>query len=314
MVSQNRVMVHTGARYPIIQAPMTYIATAPLASAVSSAGGIGIIATSVGVAYAADMLEKTRAATDAPFGANVLVSGVKDDSLIDVICDAGVRFVTTSAGSPTRFIERLKDRGVTVYHVVPTVAAAMKALAAGVDGLVVEGAEGGGFKSPDDVSSLVLLQAVRRVVDLPLVAAGGIVDGYGMAAAFALGAEGVQMGTRFLVSRESPIHPDYKAALVAARETDTVMLNRQSKPAIRALKTPVALKIMADGGLVPPEAFVRITELYYGGDLEASVACAGQGVGLIGSEDSVADIVEQTIKEFFDVVNGMADRYSSHTF
>ena len=298
MAPQNRVLAATGARYPIIQAPMTYIATAPLAAAVSTAGGMGVIATSVGVDYAADMLAKTREATDAPFGANVLVSGVKDDRLIDVICDAGVKFVTTSAGSPTRFIERLKARDVTVYHVVPTVAAALKAVAAGVDGLVVEGGEGGGFKSPDDVSTIVLLQAVRRLVDVPLVAAGGIVDGYGMAAAFALGAEGVQMGTRFLVSRESPIHPDYKAALLAARETDTLMLNRKSKPAIRALKTPVALEIDAAGGLVPPEAFARILELYYGGDLTASVACAGQGIGLISSEDAVADIVDQTMKEY----------------
>src|SRR3954470_24129062 len=119
MAPQNRVLAHTGARYPIVQAPMTYIATAQLAAAVSAAGGMGILATSPGVDYAADMLAKTRETTDAPFGANVLVSGVKDDRLIDVICDGGVKFVTTSAGSPTRFIDRLKARDVTVYHVVP---------------------------------------------------------------------------------------------------------------------------------------------------------------------------------------------------
>ena len=238
----------------------------------------------------------------------MLVSSVRDAAIVDVIADAGVRFVTTSAGDPARYIEALKARGLIVYHVVPSVAAAVRAVAVGVDGLVVEGGEGGGFKSPDDVSTLVLLNAVRRAVDVPLVAAGGIADGAGMAAAFALGAEGVQMGTRFLLSAESPTHPDYKEALRGARETDTVMLNRMAKPAVRALKTPVTDAIMAGGGRMPPEAFASIQSLYFKGDMGASVASAGEVVGLIDEVLPVAEIIQRTMAEFFARVRELAAR------
>jgi len=313
MATTNRVLADTGARYPIIQAPMGYIATWPLASAVSNAGAMGIVATTGGLEFAREELAQTRSHTTTPFGANVIVSS-GSGAVIDAICDAGVRFVTTSAGNPARFIDQLKSRDIVVYHVVPSVAAALKAIDAGVDGLVVEGGEGGGFKSPDDVSTLVLLQAVRRAVDVPLVAAGGIVGGSGMAAAFALGAEGVQMGTRFLLSRESPVHPSYKAALLEARETGTVMLNRTSKPAVRALKTAVAQRVLDNGGVLAPEAFARITELYFGGDLGASVACAGESVGLIDEELPVAEIVANTVEEYFDVMARLAEQFASRSF
>jgi enoyl-[acyl-carrier protein] reductase II len=310
----NRVLAHTGARYPIIQAPMGYIATGALAAAVSEAGATGVVATSGGVERCMAELAGARSRTAAPFGANVVLMLLQDESVVDAICDAGVHFVTTSAGNPARFVDRLKRRGITVYHVVPSVAAAEKAVAAGVDGLVVEGGEGGGFKSPDDVSTLVLLQAVRRAVDVPLVAAGGIVDGVGMAAAFALGAEGVQMGTRFLLCRESPVHPSYQAALLRAGETDTVMLNRTSRPAVRALKTPLAAEVLEQGGVLPPQAFARIEELYFGGDLTASVACAGQSVGLIEHVQPAADIVAETVGQFFDVMDGLAARFGGRCF
>src|SRR5204863_518161 len=143
--------------------------------------------------------------------------------MLKFVCNSGVKFVTTSAGSPAKFIAPLKAAGITVYHAVPTVDAALKSVADGVDGLVVEGSEGGGFKNPEEVSTLVLLQAIRRVTDVPMVAAGGICDGKGMAAAFALGAEAVQMGTRFVSCAESPVHANYKAAILAASETGTLV-------------------------------------------------------------------------------------------
>ena len=174
--------------------------------------------------------------TDRPFGVNIAQAFVRDPAIADFVIDQGVNFVTTSAGYPTKYTGVLKEAGLTVFHVVPTLAAALKAVDAGVDGLVVEGGEGGGFKNPTPVSTMVLLPLVASQVDVPIIAAGGIVDGATMAAAFALGAEGVQMGTRMVSAAESPVHDNWKQAIVAAAETDTVLLNRHS-PALRALRT-----------------------------------------------------------------------------
>jgi enoyl-[acyl-carrier protein] reductase II len=213
------------------------------------------------------------------------------------VIESGVKFVTTSAGSPAKLIGPLKSAGLIVYHVVPTLAAAVKAVDCGVDGLIVEGGEGGGFKNPDDVSTLVLLQAVREKVDVPLIAAGGICDGRGMAAAFALGAEGIQMGTRFVSSAESPVHPNYKKAIVDAPDTGTVMLNRKGTPCMRALKTQLSVALEATG-VADRSTLKSVKEVYFGGDMEASVALAGQTAGLIHEVLPVAEIVRNTVEGF----------------
>ena len=295
----NRVLAHTGARYPIVQAPMGWIARSALASAVCNAGGLGIIETSSGeTANCQAEILKMRDLTTAPFGVNLPILFLKDDAMLRFICESGVKFVTTSAGSPAKFVAPLKAAGITVYHAVPTLDAALKAVGAGVDGLVVEGAEGGGFKNPEEVSTLVLLQAIRRATPVPLIAAGGIVDGRGMASAFAVGAEAVQMGTRFVSAAESPVHANYKAAIVAAGVTGTVVLNKKSSPCIRALKTNRTAAI-AEAGLMPADTFSRILELYFGGDMEAAVGLAGQSAGLIDTVRPVADIIADTVAEFF---------------
>src|SRR3954470_12260082 len=234
----NRVSRDLGVDIPIVQAPMGWIARSQLASAVSGAGAFGIIETSSGELDAVRAeIGKMRALTDKPWGVNIAQMFVRDPSIVDFVIEQGVRFVTTSAGDPNRYTAALKDADLTVFHVVPTVAAAHKAVDAGVDGLVVEGAEGGGFKDPKGASTMVLLPAVRAEVDVPIIAAGGICDGPSMAAAFALGAEGVQMGTRMVSSAESPIHDNWKQAIVDAPETGTVFLNRFSRPGLRALRT-----------------------------------------------------------------------------
>lgn len=223
----NRVTELLGVERPIVQAPMGWIARSQLASAVCNAGGLGIIETSSGELDAIkDEIRAMREFTDKPFGVNIAQAFVRDPSIAQFVVDQGVTFVTTSAGDPNKYTRVLKDNGLTVFHVVPTLAAALKAVDAGVDGLVVEGVEGGGFKDPKGASTMVLLPLVRSHVDIPIIAAGGICDGVSMAAAFALGAEGVQMGTRMMSAAESPIHHNWKAAVVAARETDTVLLNR----------------------------------------------------------------------------------------
>lgn len=310
----NRFLEHTGAKYPIVQAPMGWIARSQLASAVCAAGGLGIIETSSGETDTCKAeIEKMFELTDAPFGVNLPIMFLKDDAMLTYICDSGVKFVTTSAGSPSKFVGPLKEAGIVVYHAVPTVEAAIRCVEAGIDGLVVEGGEGGGFKNPEEVSTLVLLQAIRAAVDVPLIAAGGICDGRGMAAAFALGAEAVQMGTRFVSSAESPVHDNYKSAIVDAPTTGTYVLNRKASPCIRALKTERTHKIY-DDGLMPPDTFKNILDLYFGGDMEASVGLAGQTSGLIDEVKPVADIIETMVGEFHDITGQMGRLAAEKSF
>ncbi len=300
---KNRFLEHTGIKYPIIQAPMGWIARAKLASAVCAAGGLGVIETSSGETEICKAeIEKMFEITKTPFGVNLPILFLKDEDMLNYICKSGVKFVTTSAGSPAKFITPLKKAGIIVYHAVPTVEAAMRCVAAGVDGLIVEGAEGGGFKNPEEVSTLVLLQAVRAAVDVPLVAAGGISDGRGMAAAFALGAEAVQMGTRFVSSAESPVHDNYKNAIIDAPTTGTYVLNKKSSPCIRALRTKRTNKIHEDG-LMSLEIFQNIRDLYFGGDMEASVGLAGQTAGLINEVKPVVQIIDEMVDEFHTITD-----------
>ncbi|MFZ4480137.1 MAG: NAD(P)H-dependent flavin oxidoreductase [Rhodoferax sp.] len=296
----NRVIAHTGARYPILQAPMGWIARTALASAVSRAGGLGIIETSSGETEVCQAEISRMRALDLPFGVNLPIRFLRDDQMLRFVCSSGVRFVTTSAGSPAKFIAPLKDAGITVYHAVPTLDAALKCVDAGIDGLVVEGSEGGGFKNPEEVSTLVLLQAIRARTDVPLIAAGGICDGRGMAAAFALGAEGVQMGTRFVSCVESPVHLNYKNAIVDASETGTWMLNKKSTPCIRALKSQ-RTQAIHEQGLMPADALKGILGVYFDGDMEAAPALAGQTAGLIDSIKSAQQIIDDTVAEFFAI-------------
>ena len=171
--------------YPIIQAPMGWIARSQLASAVSEAGGLGIIETSSGELDAIrEEIKLMREKTKKPFGVNIAQAFVRDPDIVNFIIDQGVKFVTTSAGDPNKYCSELKEAGLTVFHVVPSLSAALKAIEAGVDGLVVEGFEGGGFKSPNGVASMVLLPLVCSKVNVPVIAAGGFVDGKTMAAAF----------------------------------------------------------------------------------------------------------------------------------
>lgn len=305
----NRVTQALGTRYPIIQAPMGWIARSQLASAVSNAGGLGIIETSSGELDAIKAeITKMGDLTDQPFGVNIAQAFVRDPSIAEFVIDQGVRFVTTSAGSPTRYTETLKAAGLTVFHVVPTLAGALKAVEAGVDGLIVEGGEGGGFKNPDPVASMVLLPLVRSKVPVPIVAAGGIVDGGSMAAAFALGAEGVQLGTRMVSAAESPVHEHWKQAIVDAAETDTIMLNQRHSPALRALKTTRSTDLQfaehnVFGDFGDPKG------LYFDGDMEACIALTGQVAGRIDRVAPVNEIIEQCVAEFGDVLDAMADTY-----
>jgi enoyl-[acyl-carrier protein] reductase II len=191
-----------------------------------------------------------------------------------------------------------------VFHVVPTLKSALKAIDAGVDGLVVEGAEGGGFKNPEEVSTLVLLQAIRARTDVPLIAAGGICDGRGMAAAFALGAEAVQMGTRFVSSAESPVHANYKQGIVDAGLYGTTITNRGVGPCLRVLKTPLAAAVVSG-----TSDFVNTMDAaktaYFDGDLGAGLVPAGESSAVIDRVEPVAAIIVRMLVEFEQALTGM---------
>jgi enoyl-[acyl-carrier protein] reductase II len=307
----NRVTQLLGVEHPIVQAPMGYIARAQLASAVSNAGALGIIETSSGqLDQVRDEIKKMRDLTDKPFGVNIAQLWVRDPGIVDFVHEHGVRFVTTSAGDPHRFTGALHDAGITVFHVVPNLRSALKAIDAGVDGIVAEGGEGGGFKNTRDVASMVLIPLVCSRVDVPVIAAGGICDGRTMAAAFVLGAEGVQMGTRMVSAAESPVHDNYKHLIVDAAETGTVMLNRFHKPGFRVLATDYseAREQSAEQVLLPP--LDDLLSLYFGGDLSAAFAFGGQVAGRIDEVRPVREIIDETIEEFHEILRAKAAEYS----
>ena len=302
----NRIQRLLGVSYPVIHAPMTYIARANLAAAVSQAGGLGMIET-LSEQGRADLL-RVRELTDLPVAANLMIQGWKrDPSIVDVLVQAGVRHVFTSAGDPQLFTARLHDAGMTVVHVVGSLKGARKAADAGVDALVVEGVEGGGFKSALGASTMVLLPLVAEHVDLPLIAAGGICDATSAAAALVLGAEGVQMGTRMLASRESAVHAKFKDAIVSADDAGTVLLDIPGNPTMRVLRTGLAARLTADAeaGLLK-----GVEQLYFDGDMDASVANTGQVSSRIFEILPVADIVRGTWLGAQDALAAAAKRLS----
>lgn len=307
MSTRNRVCELARIEIPIIQAPMTYIAGAQLAAAVSNAGALGIVETTSERGRAD--VQRVRDLTDRAVGANIALIMNRDPATVDLLVTNHIRFVTTSAGDPSLFTGRLHDAGVTVFHVVGTLAAAKKAVDAGVDGLVVEGVEGGGFKSRFGASTMVLLPLVAAHVDVPIVAAGGICDARSMAAAFVLGAEGVQMGTRLLASAESPVHGNLKQAVVAADETATALVPLDGKRMMRVIRTPAAEKLeSATPSAEGAAALQRVQRLYFDGDMDASVANTGQVAGRIEDISPAGDIIRRMWSGCREVLAATANR------
>lgn len=302
-----RVQQLLGIEIPIVQAPMTFIAGAQLAAAVSDAGALGVIETASPQGRAD--LRRVRELTSRPVAANIALTMRQYDGIIDVLTAAGITVVTTSAGDPGVLTEDLHAAGITVFHVVGTLRAAQKAAAAGVDGLIVEGVEGGGFKNAHGASTMVLLPLVAAHVDLPLIAAGGICDATSMAAAFVLGAEGVQMGTRMLASAESPVHQAFKDAVVANTDLGTLLISPPGMPTMRVLKTERSLHAAAshDAG----DGLAKVLQLYFDGDLEASFANLGQVSSRIGAVQPVAQIIEEMWRGALTALDAGRDRLAA---
>lgn len=229
----NRITQLLGIKIPIANSPMGFVASPSLVAAVAQAGGIGLVPGSLGIKWAQEDIKRVRDKTDQPFGVNLPIAYVRNPKIADMLVAESIPFVTTSAGSPSVYTSILKSAGLRVLHVVTSLDAAKEAVDAGVDALVVEGVEGAGLRGKSEVATMVLLPLISQKVDIPLIAAGGIADGGSMAAAFALGAEGVQMGTRMLASVEAKVHDGFKEAILRASETDTVLINRHNDKPFR---------------------------------------------------------------------------------
>lgn len=295
-----RVTELLGIAYPVIQGGMAWVATHELASAVSNAGGLGIIGA--GGAPAAWVQEQIRAAkqeTDKPFGVNLMLMNPEADEIARVIAEEQVKVVTTGAGNPGKYIEMWKEAGVKIIPVVASVAMAKMMERSGADALVAEGTESGGHIGAQ--TTMTLVPQIVDAVSIPVIAAGGIADGRGFAAALALGAEAVQMGTRFVVAKESIVHEKYKARVIKAKDIDSEVTGRSTGHPIRVIRNKMTreyLKMEQEGASL--EELERLTlgalrKAVVEGDVDYGSVMAGQIAGLVKKEESCADIIADVI-------------------
>ncbi len=287
-----------GSRYPIIQGAMGVICNPEMVAAVSEAGGYGLVAT----AFISDpdllrkQIQAVKRLTDRPFGANLMAMNPMSTAFAEILGDSGIRAVTTSGGSPKGLVSLLKDRGVTVLHVVPNVDNAIKAEQAGVDGVIAEGCESGGIQGYKGASTMALVPMVIDAVRIPVVAAGGIGDSRGYRAAFALGAKGVQVGTRFIASKECIAHANYKKALCEGKETDTVLISR-GRVRVRVIRTPLAQELLHQSSDRDFSSLSSsLEEAWIHGNLQAYTLPSGQIIGMINEVKSVREIIEEMVK------------------
>jgi enoyl-[acyl-carrier protein] reductase II len=300
----NIVCEMMGIKYPILLGGMLFVGKAKLVAAVSNAGGLGILgAGAMGAEELREEIREIRNLTEQPFGINIPVRSPRAEVLVQVVFEEGVKIVSTSAGDPFQFTKPLKQRGVIVLHVVPTVAHARRAQDGGVDAIVAEGSESGGYINLEEVTTMALVPQVVDAVKLPVIAAGGIADARGLVAALALGAVGVQMGTRFLATKECEIPDDYKKALLLAKDTDTVVV-RGKITAHRDLKKELISKVQEPEGepLVSTEEMV--TQFERGGlkefpkdGIRWAGRSAGQSAGLIQEILPVEKVISRMMEE-----------------
>ncbi|MBW1785047.1 MAG: nitronate monooxygenase [Deltaproteobacteria bacterium] len=302
-----------GIRYPILLGGLLNIGKAPLVSAVSDAGGLGILGAGRWAKdELRDQIRQGKSLTNRPFGVNIVVRSPHSISQVDVVIEEKIRVVTTSAGDPKRYTARLKENGIYVMQVVPTVEFALRAQDAGVDAIIAEGSESGGFTSLEEVSSLVLIPQVVDAVSCPVLAAGGIGDGRALAAALTLGAVGVQLGTRFLATNECEIPDAYKKALIAAKDTDTV-LARSGRAAHRDLKKTLIESVLAHSEPNSKSGYPRSDQengLTWENHLQMEKAIptwsAGQVAGLIGEIIPVKDLIELIIHDAWGTLSRLS--------
>ncbi|MEZ4811421.1 MAG: nitronate monooxygenase [Allomuricauda sp.] len=311
---QNKITQLFGIQYPIIQAGMVWASGWRLASAVSNAGGLGLLgAGSMYPEVLKEHIEKCQKATDKPFGVNVPMLYPDIDQLMEIIVDSGVKIVFTSAGNPKTWTRFLKEKGITVVHVVSSVKFALKAQEAGVDAIVAEGFEAGGHNGRDETTTMVLIPSVKEKINIPLIAAGGIATGRAMLAAMVLGADGVQVGSRFVASPEASSHELFKNRVVDAQEGDTQLTLKELAP-VRMLKNKFFYEVQAAyaQGVTVEElktllGRARAKRGMFEGDMEEGELEIGQVSGLIHDIKPAADIVGDLMAEFIQAKGEVQD-------
>jgi len=315
-MKKTRLCELLGIEYPIIQGGMVWIANAELAAAVSNAGGLGLISPTAGMSSNDDQVENlikqietANSLTSKPFGVNLpIMNNPQIDALVDTVIKARVKAVATAAGNPALYTSRFKEAGIKVLHLVAAVRHAQSAEKRGVDAIIAEGYEAGGHNGLDELTTLTLIPQVADAVSIPVVAAGGIADARGIVAALALGADGVQMGTRFVATRECVAHQNFKDAIIKAADTDTAITGRKIGPT-RVLKNELAVKLleMEAAGASAEEllAFIgsgRSRTGQFEGDLVNGEAYCGSIAGLIKEIKSVAEVIQSIVDNYDKVL------------
>lgn len=296
-------------KYPIFQGAMAQIALAELAAAVSNAGGLGIIASG---GFTADRLReeirKCKELTDKPFGVNIMLMAHNRDELAQVIVEEGVKVVTTGAGSPAPYMKMWKEAGIVVVPVVPSVKLAKKMEAIGADAVVAEGTESGGHVG--ETTTMAIVPQVVDAVSIPVLAAGGVADGRGIVAAFALGAQGVQVGTRFVTTVECPTHENFKKAVVEAIDTDTLVTGRSLGGPVRSIKNEMTEKYLelervgASRDELEALALGSLRRAVLDGDTQTGSVMAGQICGLINDIITVEEVITSMFDEASKIISG----------
>ncbi|MBV1818207.1 enoyl-[acyl-carrier-protein] reductase FabK [Anaerosalibacter bizertensis] len=288
--------------YPIIQGGMAWVATHELAQAVSNAGGLGVIAAGAApVEVVRDEIKKLKKNTDKPFGVNIMLMSPFAEDIVELVCEEKVPVVTTGAGNPGKYMDKFKSNGIKVVPIVPSVALAKRLERQGADALIVEGTEAGGHIG--ELTTMSLVPQVVDVVDIPVIAAGGIADGRGFLAALSLGAEGIQMGTRFVCSTECIAHDNYKKKIMKAKDRDAIVTGRSTGYPVRVIKNRFSKEyIKLEKEEVP---FEELEELGAGrlrlavkeGDIDNGSLMAGQISGMIKDIKSCEEIINDIIKD-----------------
>lgn len=297
---KSRVCEILGIEYPIFQGGMAWVADAELAAAVSNAGGLGLIsAINAGTEAVRNEIRRCKTLTDKPFGVNIMLQAPNAAEIAEMIVEEGVKIVTTGAGSPAKYLPMWKENGIKVVPVIACVAHAIKMQAAGVDAIVAEGAESGGHVG--ELHTMPLIPQIVDAVDIPVIAAGGICDGRGAAAAFMLGAEGVQVGTRFLSATECNVHESYKEKILKATDISTIVTGKTLGHPVRSLKTPFSrtfAKMESDPNVTPEEVLAfgggALRKAVQEGDIDGSYM-AGECAGMVKQIEPAAAIIEDII-------------------
>lgn len=300
-MKKNRVCDLLKIKHPIFQGAMAWIADASLAAAVSEAGGLGIITGAAPTEWVREQIKEAKKLTKKPFGVNIMLMSENANEIADLVCEEGVSVVTTGAGSPGKYMAKWKEHGIKVIPVVASVALAKRMEKSGADAIIAEGTESGGHVG--QLTTMSLIPQVVDAVNIPVIAAGGIGDGRGVAAAFMLGSEGVQLGTRFLVAKECTVHQNYKNKILKANDIDTEVTGRPTGHPVRVLRNKLTRTYMKlEKECAPVEELEKLgagalRKAVVDGDVDNGSVMSGQIAGLVNKEQTSKEIIEELFKE-----------------